>query len=72
MPEKTTAGVVAKAGLVLAWVPKKQVVGIEAHKVPWVMLPKAGWPGAEVVACAGDRAACFPPLGPSGPPERTA
>lgn len=41
MPEETTAGLAAKAGQVLAWVPKGEVVGSEPPQVACVVLPKA-------------------------------
>lgn len=52
-PEGPTPGVEAKAGQVLAWVLKVEVVDTEAPKGACVVLPKAGWSGAEVGAWAG-------------------
>lgn len=69
MPEGTAAGVAAKAGQVLAQVPKVEVVGTGPPNVASVVLPKAGWPGAQVEAWAGAGAACFPPLEPGEAPE---
>lgn len=61
VPEGPTARLAGKAGQVWACVPKVDVVCDGPPRVPWVVLPKAGWPGAEVVAWAGAGAACLPP-----------
>lgn len=60
MPEGKIAGVAAKGGQVLLWVPKLEGVHNEPPKAARVLLLKAGWPGAEVGARAGAGASPFP------------
>lgn len=60
VPEGKIAGVAARPGQVLLWVPKMEGVGVATRKAAHVVLSPAGWPGAGVGARGGAGAARVP------------